>query len=152
MDQSEHDDLRSLSLRFVEAFNQGELDDILKWFAADAVYVSYDGKEHRGKSEIREAFVPQFRGDFGKLRFEIQDVIADPSVGMAVVRWRCFHEMNQEGGYSTSTKLKRLFFRGMFGSVSGWYGLDVLRFDRGLVLEKRTYAQTQLLVPERNVG
>src|SRR5688572_17113483 len=95
--QPSRDDLRALVLRFTEAFNQDSLDAVMGYFADDAVYVTLEGAVHRGKAAIRETFEPQFRGDFGTLRFHAEDVIVDEVTGKAVVRWLCRHTIDDLG-------------------------------------------------------
>jgi len=60
--------LADLVTRFTEAFN------VRIWTASclqaeDAVYDEFNARSNRGTAAIRAAFVPQFRGDYGKLRF-----------------------------------------------------------------------------------
>ena len=44
---------------FVDGFNTNSLDDVMSFFADDAVYEPGDGRTHRGRDAIREAFRPQ---------------------------------------------------------------------------------------------
>jgi ketosteroid isomerase-like protein len=83
------DELRDLTLAFTEAFNRDDLDAVMGYFAEDAVYNEFNCKESRGKAAIREAFEPQFRGDFGTIRFETEDVFADGEAGRSMVSWAC---------------------------------------------------------------
>ena len=78
----------------------------------------------RGKQAIREAFAPQFRGDFGRIRFQAEDLFVDPESGKALIRWLCTLERE--------------------GRSSGWRGLDILRFEDGLLAEKHTYAKAEI--------
>ncbi|MGH7821657.1 MAG: YybH family protein, partial [Candidatus Binatia bacterium] len=55
-------EFRDLCLRFTEAFNREDLEEVMSYFAEDAVYEEFDGRRRSGKAAIREAFVPQFRG------------------------------------------------------------------------------------------
>jgi len=59
--------LETLVLRFCEAFNRDDLDAVMEYFAEDALYETFEGRLCRGKEEIRAAFEPQFRGDFGRI-------------------------------------------------------------------------------------
>ena len=77
-----------------------------------------------GKQAIREAFAPQFRGDFGRIRFLTEDLFVDPESGKALIRWLCTLESD--------------------GRSSGWRGLDILRFEEGLLAEKHTYAKAKV--------
>jgi hypothetical protein len=56
--------IRETLERFVEGFNVNDLDQVMTFFAEEALYRVGD-KEHRGKPAIRKAFEPQFRGVYG---------------------------------------------------------------------------------------
>jgi len=77
-------ELRDLVLRFTEAFNRDDLDAVMAYFADDAIYGTFDGVDAWGKPAIRAAFEPQFRGDFGRIRFHEEDLFVDESTGKAV--------------------------------------------------------------------
>ena len=124
--------LEELVLRFTEAFNRDDLDGVMALMAADAVYDEFNGTRSRGTAAIRAAFVPQFRGDYGVIRFDPEDLFVAPAAsgsvsapsGKALIRWRCRLE---------SPAMKR-----------EWRGLDVLHVERGLVTEKHTYAKAEV--------
>jgi ketosteroid isomerase-like protein len=118
-------DLERLVVRFTEAFNRDDLEEVLSLMAEDAVYDEFDGRRHAGKAAIRAAFEPQFRGDFGRIRFATEDLFVDEASGKALVRWRC--EIDKAG--------RRRF----------WRGLDILHVRDGLVVEKHTYAKAERL-------
>jgi ketosteroid isomerase-like protein len=119
-------DLEALVVQFTEAFNREDLDAVMSYFADDAVYDEFNGKRNQGKAAIRQAFVPQFRGDFGVMRFHTEDMFVDPETGKALIRWLCTLERN--------------------GRRRGWRGLDILHFANGLLTEKLTYAKTEVLL------
>jgi uncharacterized protein (TIGR02246 family) len=124
--------LRDLVVRFTEAFNRDDLDEVMSLFAEEGIYDEFDGKRSRGKAAIRAAFEPQFRGDFGKIRFEPEDLFveeasgkAGEAAGKAMIRWACTIEKN--------------------GRTREWRGLDVLHVKDGRVTEKHTYAKAERL-------
>jgi len=122
--------LEDLVVRFTEAFNHDDLDGVMSFMAEDAIYEEFNGRQSRGKQAIREAFLPQFRGDFGRIRFQTEDLFVDPESGKALIRWLCTLERD--------------------GQSSGWRGLDILRFEEGLLAEKHTYAKAQVpLIEEK---
>jgi ketosteroid isomerase-like protein len=123
-------ELENLVVRFTEAFNQDDLDGVMSFMADDAVYDEFNGTVSRGKEAIRTAFVPQFRGDFGTIRFRTEDLFVDPESGKALIRWRCTLERD--------------------GRTDAWRGLDILHFEGGLLKQKLTYAKARipLLAPE----
>lgn len=121
--------IEKLVIDFTDAFNRDDLDGVMSYLAADAVYDEFNGTTNRGREAIRAAFVPQFRGDFGKLRFHTEDLFVDPVAQKALIRWRCTLETKR--------------------GPAGWRGLDILHFENGRITEKLTYAKAQvpLLAP-----
>jgi len=117
--------LSSLVTRFTDAFNREDLDAVMAFFAEGAVYDEFDGKQRTGKAEIRASFEPQFRGDFGRMRFVTEDLFVDPVSGKGLISWLCTTERK--------------------GILRGWRGLDILQFANGLVTLKRTYAKAERL-------
>ena len=143
-------ELRDLVLRFTEAFNRDDLDAVMAYFADDAIYGTFDGVDAWGKPAIRAAFEPQFRGDFGRIRFHEEDLFVDESTGKAVIRWVCRHDF--EGPRAAGlVGMKQLFYRTVYGRSFGWQGLDVLHFSGRLIVEKRTYARAKLPLARRGL-
>ncbi len=120
-----HAELEDLVVRFTEAFNLEDLDAVMAFFADEGIYDEFDGTRSVGKVEIRRAFEPQFRGDFGRMRFATEDLFVDPVTGKGLISWLCTTERN--------------------GVVRGWRGLDILVFEGGKVVEKHTYAKAERL-------
>ena len=118
------DQIRNTIKRFTEGFNRDDFDSVMKYFVEDAVYIEFTGKVNRGKKEIRKAFEPQFRGDFGAVRFKDKDFVIDEKAQTAVFNWWCTISLGDES------------FK--------WEGLDVFKFENGLIKEKRTFTQADL--------
>src|SRR2546430_10001850 len=116
--------LADLVVRFTDAFNANDLEGVMALMAEDAVYEEFTGVVNRGKAAIRAAFVPQFRGDFGKMRFEAEDLFVDATTGKALIRWVCMLETKR--------------------GPAGWRGLDILHVANGLVTQKLTYAKAKV--------
>ena len=129
--------------RFVAGFNDNDLDAVMAFFAEDAVYAPGDGKEHRGKAAIREAFRPQFEGAYGAMTFVVSDRLVDETGRKAAIRWACHHDLGRATG--SRGLLLRWCFRALYGARFGWYGMDVFHFDeRGQIAGKFTYANYSL--------
>jgi uncharacterized protein (TIGR02246 family) len=120
-------ELRDLVLRFTDAFNRDDLEGVMAFFSDDALYDEFNGKQSRGHAAIRETLAPQFRGDYGRIRFHPEDLFVDAGAGMALIRWRCALEKN--------------------GKKRSWRGLDILHVRDGRISEKHTYAKAD--VPRR---
>ena len=84
--------LADVVVRFTQAFNDNDLEAVMSFMADDAVYEEFTGTINRGSAAIRAAFVPQFRGDFGKMRFDSEDLFVDAESGKALIRWVCMLE------------------------------------------------------------
>lgn len=133
--------LREVIDRFVEAFNVNDLDQVMTFFAQDAIYRPGDGSEHRGPAAIRQAFEPQFNAAFGTMRFDEHDRLVDETSGKAVIRWVCRHDLAAAKSYSLALTLQRLVVGLLVGSRFGWEGLDVFHFNEaGKIVGKFTYA------------
>ena len=117
--------LERLVTGFTEAFNNEDIELVMSYFAEDAIYDEFNDIRHVGKAAIRAAFVPQFRGDFGKMRFHTEDMFVDvgpgTGSGKAMIRWLLTIEEA--------------------GRAGGWRGLDLLHFEGGRLTEKHTYAK-----------
>ena len=119
--------LEKLAIDFTEAFNREDIDEVMSYFADDAIYDEFNAVLHQGKAAIRDAFIPQFRGDFGRMRFHTEDMFvelgSEPDTGKALIRWLLTVEEE--------------------GRAGGWRGLDILRFEQGRLTEKHTYAKAR---------
>jgi ketosteroid isomerase-like protein len=120
-----HAELEDWVVRFTDAFNREDLDGVMAFFADDGIYDEFDGQRRVGKADIRKAFEPQFRGDYGRMRFVTEDLFVDPASGKGLIRWLCTTERK--------------------GKLRGWRGLDILHFANGQVVEKLTYAKAERL-------
>ena len=118
-----HRALAALTRGFTDGFNRDDLEAVMAHFADDAVYDEFDGRRHVGRDAIRAAFVPQFRGDFGRIRFHEEDLFVDPAAGRALIAWTCTLERD--------------------GKTRAWRGLDVLHVRDGKIVVKETYAKAE---------
>jgi hypothetical protein len=121
---------------FVDGFNTNSLDQVMTFFAEEAAYEPGDGRTHRGRAAIRDAFRPQFSNAFGTMRVVVYDWVVDETARKAVIRWVCQHDLS-----TMKPSLQRLVFKILYGDRPGWYGTDVFHFDeRGKIVGKFTYA------------
>ncbi|PYN15794.1 MAG: hypothetical protein DME05_10620 [Candidatus Rokuibacteriota bacterium] len=115
--------LAKLFVAFTDAFNRDDLDGVMSFMADDAVYDEFNGTVNRGVAAIRDAFVPQFRGDYGKLRFHTEDLFVDAAAGKALIRWSCTLETKR--------------------GPAAWRGLDIVHVENGRITQKLTYAKAK---------
>ncbi len=128
-DSSARAALEKLVIDFTEAFNRENIDEVMSYFADDAIYDEFNAVRHDGKDAIRAAFVPQFRGDHGKMRFHTEDMFLDVAAGKALIRWLLTFEEAER--------------------AAGWRGLDILHFADGKLIEKHTYAKAKTPVVDK---
>ena len=122
--------------RFVAGFNTNALDDVMTFFADDAVYLPGDGSEHRGRAAIRNAFGPQFSRAFGAMTFLVDDRVVDEGARKAAIRWVCKHDFDR-----TRSAVMRWLLKARYGKRAGWYGTDIFHFDeQGKIVGKFSYA------------
>lgn len=137
---------------FNAAFNRNDLELVMTYFAAAAVYRPGDGSEHRGVEAIRTAFAPQFAGKLGAMRFDVEDVFVDEVSRKATSRWVCHHDLSGERGRKMSA-LMRLALRARYGQRLGWRGVDVFHFDADdKIVGKYTYANYDRPQLRRELG
>lgn len=122
-DDAARDALARLTREFTDGFNRDDLDAVMSFFADDAVYDEFDGRRSVGLDAIRATFVPQFRGDFGRIRFHEEDLFVDPAAGRTLISWTCTLERD--------------------GKTLAWRGLDVLHVRDGRIVVKQTFAKAE---------
>lgn len=122
---SRRDELAELTARFMDAFNENDLDRMLSFFAPDgAVYDEFNGTANEGIEAIRAAFTPQFEGAFGEMKFLDEDLFIDPEAGKVMASWRCTLEVQDQ--------------------PTGWRGLDLLHWEGDRIVRKLTYAKAKV--------
>ena len=116
--------LEKLVVDFTEAFNREDMDEVMSYFSDDAIYDEFNDIRHVGTEAIRAAFVPQFSGEYGRLRFYTEDLFLDVDAGKAMIRWvLTMEEDTRQGAYR---------------------GLDLLHFRDGKLTEKHTYCKAKI--------
>lgn len=116
--------LEKLVIDFTEAFNRENLDEIMSYFAEDAVYDEFNGVRNEGLDAIRRAFEPQFGGAFGRMRFHTEDMFLDVPAQKALIRWTLtLEEPHRAGAYR---------------------GLDILHWRGDRLVEKHTYCKARI--------
>lgn len=117
-----HSELVELANGFVDAFNRQKIDDVMSYFAEDAVYEDASGKTHSGVAEIRAQFEPLLDGTLGKINFAGDDRFIDAGQGKIMDSWHLAIRVGEEG-------------------ERGMRGLDLLHFVGDKLVRKITYKQ-----------
>jgi ketosteroid isomerase-like protein len=113
-----------LVIDFTEAFNREDIEEVMSYFADEAIYDEFNGVRSVGLAAIRQAFEPQFAGDYGAMRFYTEDMFLDEASGKALIRWvLTLEEETRAGAYR---------------------GLDILHFKGGKLTEKHTYCKAMI--------
>ena len=116
-----HSELYAITLKFLDAFNRNDLDDVMSFFSDDAVYEELNGKINDGKDTVREAFAPQFEGKFGKMEFIEDDTFIDADAGKIMSGWDLHMEKD--------------------GAPVVLKGLDLLYFEGDKIVRKQTFVK-----------
>jgi ketosteroid isomerase-like protein len=116
--------LEKLVIAFTEAFNREDIDEVMSYFAEDAIYDEFNDIRHEGLAAVRKAFEPQFSGAFGRMRFHTEDMFLDVDTGKAMIRWVLTLEEEERAG--------------------AYRGLDLLYFEQGKLVEKHTYCKAKI--------
>ena len=111
--------LIALTNDFVDAFNRMNLDDVVAFFAEDAIYEDSTGGRHVGQEAIRSAFEPLVGGSRGKIRFDGEDVFVESDSGKVLASWRLNIDKD--------------------GEVSVIRGIAVLEFEEDKLKKKMAY-------------
>jgi ketosteroid isomerase-like protein len=113
-----------LVIDFTEAFNREDIEEVMSYFADEAIYDEFNGVRSVGLAAIRQAFEPQFAGAYGTMRFHTEDMFLDEAAGKASIRWvLTLEEETRAGAYR---------------------GLDILHFKDGKLTEKHTYCKARI--------
>tara|TARA_B100000676_G_C18090129_1_gene858885 strand:+ start:1372 stop:1761 length:390 start_codon:yes stop_codon:yes gene_type:complete len=118
------EELDDLANRFVGAFNRQNLDDLMSYFAPDAVYEDPYGKKHKTLADIRAQFDVVVNGKLGKISFEAEDRFIDAVAGKVMDSWTLRMWIDHE------TKEERTM-----------RGLDLLHWEGDRLIRKITYKQ-----------
>lgn len=116
-------ELAALTADFMAAFNSNDLDAVVAAFAADGVYDEFNGRTSQGHEAVRAAFLPQFSGAFGEMKFLDEDQFIDADSSKVMVSWRCTLDIK--------------------GQPTGWRGLDLLWWQGDKLARKITYAKAK---------
>ncbi len=128
-------ELLEILAAWYRAWNVHDLDGVMALFHPDVVFDNWTGGRARGRDALRAAWAPWF-ADHGGFRFEEEETFVDEAAQQALYRW-ILTWPSREPGWEGQPEVRR--------------GVDVLRFQDGLVIEKLTYSKTTLEIGGRRV-
>ena len=111
-----------------EHWNAHDIDRVMELFHDEVFFEHWHGARVQGKTKLREAWAPWFM-DHGGFRFTLEDLFADEKAQKVLYRWQ-FEWPSMEKGFEGKPEKRR--------------GVDVIRFEDGLIIEKLTYSKTVL--------
>ena len=117
---------------WLEAWDRHDLDEVVALFSEEAVFETWTGLRIVGRENIRKAWKEWFEA--GGFRFVSEDIVIDEDSQTVVFPWvykgpaKCFEGKNE----------KRR-------------GIDLIRFEGGLITEKITYTKTSLEVEGKRI-
>ena len=76
----------ALLRKYVESFNDHDIEAVMNCFDADAVVIDHEGRRHEGRDAIRGFYEWQFRV-IPDGRCELSHIVAQPGSGMAETRF-----------------------------------------------------------------
>ncbi len=128
---------------FASKFDQNDLNGVMGFFTPDAIYRTIEGDSITGVENIRKAFEPQFMGAYGKMTFEITDVVVDTAKRKATLIWICHHDFSPKA-VGFKNEMTRNLYKLFSGSPAFWYGLDVFELNsEGLIRSKSSYTTSK---------
>ncbi|MGD2200560.1 MAG: nuclear transport factor 2 family protein [Candidatus Bathyarchaeota archaeon] len=118
-----------------KAWESHDLDGVMDLFHDKIYFENWTGGRVRGKDALREAWTPWFR-DHGGFRFTHEDLMVDETQQKAVTRWRLDWPSREEG-YE--------------GRQETRWGVDIISFRDGKIVEKLTYSKTTVEIEGKRV-
>ena len=127
------EELRRMTVDWLEAWDRFDLDAVTALFSEDAVFETWGGVRIEGRENIRRVWKNWFEA--GGFRFTAESVVADGDTGTVVFPWRYEGPAKCFGG---RTEKRR--------------GIDLLRFRDGRITEKITYTKTTIEVEGKRIS
>ena len=129
------DDLLRRLEEWMSAWNARDIEGVLSLVAESVVFEHWSGMRVTGREQLREAWGDWFSGD-ETIGFDLEDIFVDETGTRALVSW---------------TLRARSRERETAGRPETRRGIDVLRFEDGLLVEKLTYSKTTVSIDGRRV-
>ena len=117
---------------WLAAWNRHDLEEVMSLFSDDAVFETWTGLRISGRENIRKAWAEWFAA--GGFSFTSLDMVIDPESGTVVFPWL----------YEGPAKC-------FAGKIEKRKGIDLIKFEDGLIVEKVTWTKTTIEVEGKRV-
>ena len=108
------------------SWDEHDLDGVMELFHDEVVFDNWTGGPAQGKEALGRAWAPWF-ADHGGFRFITEDLFVDEAEQKVLFQWR-LEWPSMEKGYE--------------GRPEKRWGVDVIHFRDGLIVNKNTFAKT----------
>ena len=127
--------LQTIVEQWMERWNDHDLDAVMTLFHEDASFVSWSGQRIKGKKSIRRAWADWFR-NHGNFVFSIELVATDEAQQVVTIQWQLVWPSHEQA-YLNKKELRK--------------GVDIVHFKDGLIVLKKSYCQTVLIIDTEKV-
>ncbi len=129
------DDLKKVLIEWYQSWNEHDLDNVMKLFHDDVLFVNWTGAIIKGKAALRRAW-NQWFGNHGGFRFTEKDTFIDETAQKVLFRW-ILEWPSLEKGHEGRLEIRE--------------GVDILHFKDGKIIQKLTYSKTQIEIDGNKV-
>ena len=123
-------EIEEIIITWINAWNNHKLSAVMDLFHQDAVFISWAGKRICGKRSIQRAWSNWFVNHCG-FYFSLDLIVIDELKQIATIQWKLSWP-SQEIGYLNQDEVR--------------CGVDILKFQDGLLISKMTYSQTAVFI------
>ena len=127
------DGLRQTLEEWMAAWNERDIDRVVALLDEAVVYEHWSGLRVEGRERLRAMWRDWFAAD-ETIRFDLEDLFVGDGGARAVLRWT-LHGRSLEEEAAGAAETRR--------------GVDVLRLEGGLIVEKITYSKTTIGIDGR---
>jgi hypothetical protein len=128
-------EIKVFMTRWCSAWDDHDLDAILKMCHEDILFENWTAAYVRGKERLRKGWAPWF-AHHGNFRFTDEDTFIDEMEQKVLYRWR-LDWPSLEKGYEGQPETRR--------------GVDLLHLKDGKVIEKLTYSKTTVEIDGKRI-
>ena len=119
------EELHTLISDWMVAWNNHDLNEVMKLFAEDATFVSWSGSIVHGKNKIRTAWAPWF-SNHNNFTFEVDNIYIDEIKQSVTISWK-------------------LDWLNMKNIPEIRNGIDILHLSNSFVILKQSYSHPPLI-------